>query len=84
MDAVPSTRDSRLCVACPTRSHCVAAPLTEPELQALAGLMRFARTCDRGRWLFRAGELVRGQFHVRSGTFETVLESADEPLHTVF
>ncbi|MEM1230558.1 MAG: helix-turn-helix domain-containing protein [Pseudomonadota bacterium] len=55
----------------------MAAPLMESDLQALAGIMRFGRTCDRGRWLFRAGERVHGQFHVRSGSFETVLESVD-------
>ena len=66
-----SDRGESPCEVCPTRTVCLAAQVEPEQRLILPGLFHVLGPMQEDSHLYRAGDVVDGQYHVRSGFFKT-------------
>lgn len=64
-----------VCGSCQLRELCLTVGLKDEELDRLEGLVGGRRRVGRGELIFRAGDVFRGLYAVRTGFFKTCIRS---------
>ncbi len=65
------------CATCPTQVACLAAWLEPNERKLLPAIFATTDPLPQGTHLYEAGDPVRAQYHVRSGSFKTYAVNAE-------
>jgi CRP/FNR family transcriptional regulator len=68
---------AQACTSCSTRNHCLALDLDSRILGRVESLRGPVRVAQRGESLFRAGSPFQYLYIVRSGSYKTLVSSAD-------
>ncbi|XOV82647.1 MAG: Crp/Fnr family transcriptional regulator [bacterium] len=71
-----NVRELACCELCPTHKACLARYATPSQRRVLGQSLQLVSPLQAGEYVYRAGAVVKGQYHIRSGMVKTYVTTA--------